>query len=116
MPHEGLDDRLEAFDLDVRFALGDVQLRQSDLSCGPLFRQNPGLLQHERAKRVDVFRQVRLREHGKSESVEQSHVNRQSVGPAVDGRHGPGASPIPPEAHRVGRRKDASRRPGCRAT
>ena|GEM_PF-5436272 len=116
MPHEGVDNRLKALDLGVRLALGNAQLCQPGLRCGPLLRQHPGLLQDERAKRVDVFWQVRLHEHGNNESVRQSPVNRQFAGPAVDGRHEPGASPIPPEARLAGRRKDASRRPGCQAT
>ncbi|KFG90902.1 hypothetical protein BV98_001269 [Sphingobium herbicidovorans NBRC 16415] len=63
MPHEGLGDRLEAFDLSVCFARGDVQLRQSDLRCGPLLRQHPELLQYERTERVNVVGLDRLRGH-----------------------------------------------------
>ncbi len=68
VPYEGVDNRLKTLDLGVRLALGNVQVRQPDLSCGALFRQNPGLLQDERAERVDVVGQVRLREHDDSET------------------------------------------------
>ncbi len=98
---QGLDDRLEALDLGLE-NLENVELL--------------GLLQDERAERIDVVWEVRFHEHDSSESALQSPVNRQSAARSAGVRHARGASPGPPAAHRAGRRSRASRRPGCLAT
>lgn len=83
MALEGIDDRLQALDLGV----GALQLA--------------GLVEDERAERINVVGKVRFHQHGGSESTDHGPVNRQSEAPAVGVRHARDASPDPPEERRA---------------
>ncbi len=80
VPLQGLDDRLQAFDLGLK------NLQRIKLA---------GLFEDERAERFDVVGKVRFHEHGSSESAGGAPVNRQSAGRSGGVRHALGASPDP---------------------
>ena len=105
VPHEGIDNRLQPFDLGVCLALG-----------GHYIGELAGLLKGERTQRFKVFGKVRFHEHGRSESAGESPVNRQFAGLWACVRHAPCASPAPREAHPVALPSAASHRPEYPAT
>lgn len=83
---QGINDRLQALDLSLE-----------NLECIEL----ASLFEDQRAERFYVFGKVRFHEHGVSESVVKSAVNRQFAGRSAVFRHAPDASPSPPAKHRV---------------
>ncbi len=90
--HEGIDNCLQPLDPGIGLVLciGDIG-------------QRAGLLEHERPQRIDIVRQVRIEEHGGSESAGRHPVKRQSAVQSGDARHAPGASPTLPAARQVAR-------------
>ncbi len=103
--HERVDDRLEPLDLRIGLALGDRHVGQL-----------AGLLERERAKRFDVFGQVRFHQHEGSESAEEPYIYRQSAGRLACVHRAPGANPDLRAKHPIVRKSAASRRPGSPAT
>ena len=90
VPLQGLDDRLQAFNLGLE------NLQNIELS---------GLLEDERAERFDVVGKVRFHEHESGESGGRTPVNRQSAGRSGGVRHAPGASPDSRARRRMLRRQ-----------
>ncbi len=105
MAHEAVDDRLQPLDLPVGLSLGGREL--GELPC---------LLKGGRASRFNIVGKVGFDEHGSSESVAESPVNRQSVARSDGARHARAASPDPTAGRQVGRPSVASHRPAYKAS
>ena len=89
VPLQGFDDRPQTIDLGVHV------------------RQLVGLFEHDGAQAINVIPQVRVPEHGSTESARESPVNRQFARLMDAVHHAPAASPDPRSRWSVGLPSDA---------